>query len=191
LRQEEMPVVLGTLRTYLRQELLISAANFGNQLTNFGIYGYGPNHWVSEIFDKILPGQRSHYLQSRQASGKLPFDFCSNVQYWTVLASSMLVLILAPVIWRRRSRPLRGLVAIVAFMVTANAFVTAVLSSVEDRYQARVIWLVPLVAGVFIIGWLDRRALVQRGSIPPTCFQSVTALFEEGLTTNDPRKGHQ
>ncbi len=48
-----------------------------------------------------------------------------------------------------------GLTAVIVFVVVANAAVTGVLSNVEDRYQARVIWLVPLLAGVFVLTWLD------------------------------------
>jgi len=50
-----------------------------------------------------------------------------------------------------------GLTAVIVFVVVANAAVTGVLSNVEDRYQARVIWLVPLLAGVFVLTWLDQR----------------------------------
>jgi len=39
----------------------------------------------------------------------------------------------------------------------ANAAVTGVLSNISDRYQSRVIWLVPLLAGVMVLEWLDRR----------------------------------
>jgi hypothetical protein len=42
-------------------------------------------------------------------------------------------------------------------VVIANALVTGVLASVEDRYQSRVIWLVPLLAAAFVLEWLDHR----------------------------------
>jgi len=38
-----------------------------------------------------------------------------------------------------------------------NAAFTGVLANVEDRYQARVIWLVPPLAGVLVLTWLDER----------------------------------
>jgi len=31
------------------------------------------------------------------------------------------------------------------------------LSVVDDRYQCRVIWLVPLLAGIFFLDWLQQR----------------------------------
>jgi hypothetical protein len=42
-------------------------------------------------------------------------------------------------------------------MVVLNAFLTGVLSIVDERYQCRVIWLIPLLAGVFVLDWLEHR----------------------------------
>jgi hypothetical protein len=57
-------------------------------------------------------------------------------------------------LWSRR---LAGLSVIVVYVVLVNAAITGNISNVEDRYQARVIWLVPLVALVFLLTWLDSR----------------------------------
>jgi hypothetical protein len=46
---------------------------------------------------------------------------------------------------------------VIFFTVIANAFVTGVLSEVDGRYQSRVIWLLPLLAGAFVLEWLDHR----------------------------------
>jgi hypothetical protein len=40
-------------------------------------------------------------------------------------------------------------------MVVANAFVSGVLSGLNHRYQCRVIWLIPLLAGIFLLDWLE------------------------------------
>jgi hypothetical protein len=42
-------------------------------------------------------------------------------------------------------------------VVIANAAITGVLANVEDRYQCRVIWLVPLLAAMMAATWLQRR----------------------------------
>jgi hypothetical protein len=52
---------------------------------------------------------------------------------------------------------LLGLVAIVVPTLFANAFLTAVLSSSDSRYQARVIWLVPLLAALAALDLLGQR----------------------------------
>jgi hypothetical protein len=38
--------------------------------------------------------------------------------------------------------------------VLANAFITGVLSTVEDRYQSRVVWLIPFLAAALIFVWI-------------------------------------
>jgi len=150
-----MPVVLGTLRAYPREELMISAGHFWRQLHTFGLWGYDPNPWILQMIDPVLPGGRARYLQSRQAQETLHEEFFTSVQQWTVMAS--LVLIGVSALFVRQGWPHRmlGLTAIIVFVVIANAAVTGVLSNVEDRYQARVIWLVPLLAGICVLEWLD------------------------------------
>ncbi len=157
LRQEEAPFVLATLRTYPREELFVSAAHFWHQLISFDLGDYGPNRWVLQVFEEVLPGARAHYLETRQARETLPDDFSTSAQNWAVMTSLVLIGILLPFIWRRRRPQVLQLAAVIVFMVIANAFVTGVLSEVEDRYQSRVIWLLPLLAGVLVLEELDHR----------------------------------
>ncbi len=154
LRRGEMPVVLGTLRAYPQEELIISADHFWRQLQTFGLSDYDPNPWIFEMIDTVLPGARARYLQSRQAQETLHEEFFTSVQDWTVIAS-LVVIAVWTVFVRQWSRRVIGLTAIIVFVVIANAAVTGILSNVEDRYQARVIWLVPLLAGVLVLEWLD------------------------------------
>jgi hypothetical protein len=159
LRREEMPLVMATLRAYPREELRISAAHFWEQLLTFGLWDYGPNAWVEQMFDKVLPGARLRYLQTRQARRELPDEFSSSAQEWTVIASLVLMGPLGPFVLRRRNTRLIGLTAVVLFVIIANAFVTGVLANVEDRYQSRVVWLLPLLAILFVLQCLaDRRS---------------------------------
>jgi hypothetical protein len=161
LRREEMPLVLATLRAYPREELSISAAHFWEQLITFGLWDYGPNAWVEEMFDKVLPGVRLRYLRTRQARRALPDDFSSSAQEWTVIASLVLMGTFAPFVFRRRPARLIELSVVVIFVIIANAFVTGVFSNVEDRYQSRVVWLLPLLAILFVLEWLDHRRSMQ------------------------------
>jgi hypothetical protein len=102
-----------------------------------------------------MPAGRSRYLQSRQARNNLPFDFFSSVQNWTVIASVVVIVAFAftPGIWRRRPTRLIGLAVAIVPAVIANALVTGAMSVVEDRYQARVVWLAPFLAGVLLLEW--------------------------------------
>jgi hypothetical protein len=157
LRQEEVSFVLATLKTYPRDELFVSATNFWNQLMTFGLWDYGPNRWVSDVFEKVLPGARTAYLKSRQAQRALPDEFSTSAQNWAVMTALVVMAILTPFISRRGRPRVLGLTAVIVFVVIANALVTGVLANVEDRYQSRVIWLLPLLAPVFVTEWLDHR----------------------------------
>ena len=165
LQDEEMTIVAGTLREYPRQELMISADHFWEQLHTFGLSDYDPNPWVLEVADTVMPVTRSRYIQTRQAQETLHEKIFAFVQDWTVVAS-LVVIGIRLRCGRHRSRRAVGLTAIIAIVVIGNAALTGVLSKVDDRYQARVIWLVPLLAGVLELEWRDhsaiRRALADR-----------------------------
>jgi hypothetical protein len=154
--REEIPFALATLRAYPRAQVSKSAANFWKQLTSFEI-GFDANDWMLGQFDRVLPGGEARYLQSHQAHNDLPLDFFSMVQNRTVLASLVIIVVFGAILWRRRSSRLVGLALVIIPAVIANAFVTGTLSSAEDRYQGRVIWLVPLLAAVLVIDWHAHR----------------------------------
>jgi len=156
LRAEEMPFVLATLRAYPRQQLTRSAENSWEQLHTIGLWDLDASDWVLEEFDSTLPGGRSSYLRGRQAHNALPFDLFSSIQAWTVVASLALIAAFVPWSWRRRpARPI-GLAVIVVSTVIGNAFVTGAMSMVEERFEARIIWLLPLLAGTLLIAWQGR-----------------------------------
>jgi hypothetical protein len=162
LAKEEMPLVLATLRTYPREQLSRSAANFRDQLVAFGSYGFDPGKWILDQFDSVLTPARSSYLRSRQAHGTLPLDLISEIQFWTVIGSLAAMAALIPLLWRRHSPRLAGLALVLVSMVVLNALVTGVLSVVDDRYQCRVIWLVPLLAGLMALDWLHQRQMAKQ-----------------------------
>lgn len=151
--KQESRFVAATLLAYPRAQISASLSNFWRQLTSFSI-AIGPNPWVPAEFDNALPGERSAYAQSRQVLGTLPQNFFSFAQDWTVIASLVVIVGLAPFVWKHHSAQLVGLTAVTIFAVVANAFVTGVLSDVDDRYQARVVWLLPLLAGVFLLEFI-------------------------------------
>jgi hypothetical protein len=157
LRREELTVVLGALREYPREELRICAAHFWEQLLSYGVFSYDANAWILESIDGSLPGQAVKYRRSWQAQGKLDEEFFSSVQDWAVIVSLILIGLWAVFGRRLWSRRLAGLSVVVTYVLLVNAAVTGNISNVEDRYQARVIWLVPLLALVFLLTWLDRR----------------------------------
>ena len=151
--REEIPFAVATLRTYPRAQLTISGANFWQQLNTFEI-GFDPNDWMVRQFDEAFPAGKVRFLQSRQAGNDLPFDFLSMIQNWTVVLSLALIPAFGILLWRRWTFRLAGLSLVIISAVLANALVTGVLSTVEDRYQSRVVWLIPFLAVTFIFVWI-------------------------------------
>jgi len=160
LREEEIPFVLATLRAYPREQLSKSASNFWHQLMTFDLSLFHPDDWVLQEFDRVLPAERSSYIQSRQARDALPYKVFTSIQDCTVIVAVVLIGVFTPRMWSRRSPRLAGLGLVIVSTVVANAFVTGILSMVENRFQSRVIWLLPLLAGILV---LDRCYGWQRG----------------------------
>jgi hypothetical protein len=162
--KEEMPFVLATLRAYPAQQFARSAANFQQQLLAFGLYGFDPSPWILSEFSTVLPGARSSYLRSRQARDALPLDLLTDIQFLVVIASLGAIVGLVPLLWRRHSPRLAGLSLLIVSTVVVNALVAGVLSVVDDRYQCRVIWLIPLLAGLLLLDWLHQRETARVGA---------------------------
>jgi hypothetical protein len=155
--QEEMPIVLGAVRAYPREQFITSMDHFWEELHTFTLSDFGPDPWVLKSIDEAMPGARSRYLRSRQAQNTVHDEFFSDVQNWTVITAVFMICVWAHLLRRSASSRLTGLTAVILFAVLANAAVTGILSNVEDRYQVRVVWLVPLLAGIFVLTWLDQR----------------------------------
>jgi hypothetical protein len=154
--RQESSFAMAVVRAYPRQQLATSLKAFLRQLTSFDISN-DANPWLAQEVEVGLPGQRPFYERSRQAQNTLPSELLSTIQNWTIAATLLVLCVLAPFLWKRRSARLMGLAATIFAILLGNAFVTAVLSEVDDRYQDRVIWLLPLLTGLAIVELLQQR----------------------------------
>jgi hypothetical protein len=154
---EEMPLVLATLRAYPLQQAARSWANFTEQLNDFGVNDFDNNERMQQSLVQVIPSSATSYAHTLQARSIVPTDAFTKLQRWVVLPSALLLAVLIPLLWRRQRTRMLGLVVIVVPTLFANALLTAVLSSSDSRYQARVIWLVPLLAGLAAMDLLGQR----------------------------------
>jgi hypothetical protein len=143
---EEMPLVRATLRAYPRQQLAASWANFTHQLNDFGVDDFDNNAWMQQSIDSAIP--HSHYPGSLQAHDAVPSNAFTILQRWIVIPSAILLAALLPWLAHHRRYRLLGLIVVIVPTLIANALITAVLSSLDSRYQARIIWLAPLLAAL-------------------------------------------
>jgi len=148
--KQEGAFVAATVRAYPAEQIRASLGNFWRQLLEFGLDDLDPSSYVLDDFGSTMPAAKPHYLASRQVRDEMPLDRFTAIQNVTVGVSVVLIPLLAGIVLRRSAR-LRGLSFVIVTMVVANAFVTGAMSMVDPRFESRVIWLVPLLAGLFVL----------------------------------------
>jgi hypothetical protein len=159
---KEMPLVLTTLRAYPKAQLYRSSVNFWKQLITFGLDDLRPSSWLEDQFATVMPHALANYRRSRQARYSLSLRTFTTFQTWIVIASLGIIAFLSVTVNRERSPELASLGIVISFVVIINAAITGVLSMPEDRFQTRVIWLVPLFAGLSVLSWLSNRHAADR-----------------------------
>jgi hypothetical protein len=102
--------------------------------------------WTIQRFTPwLLPG----FDQARQQTQQIDLSLWSD---WIVIpfgvAASLALPLLAAVLWRRGFRREAMLPALLFVTLMINAAICGVISSPNDRYQARLVWLAPLVIGL-------------------------------------------
>jgi hypothetical protein len=174
--REEMPFTMAVLRTYPREQLYQSAANFLMQLITFDLDDFGPNSDIySDLqFHEALPKARLRYLESRQSRNEMPLRLFNSIHHGVVIASLVGIATLLPWLWRRRPPRLVGLSLVIACSVVANSLFAGTLSMVAGRFECRVIWLIPLFAGLCVFQLTaKRKAAKQNCTLASRAFSEI------------------
>jgi hypothetical protein len=159
LQAEELRFALGTIASYPLWQVQKSAEHWGSQLLTFGLYEFkvAAETWDAMAFNETVPELAPSYKASLAYQGKLPFVWFEWV-HWLVLIMSIAWLfywLSCPEVLANIRRP-TGCQNVWVFWIIAaaglaaalvgNAGLCGTLSGVYDRYEARLIWLVPLFA---------------------------------------------
>ncbi len=145
------------IRTVLRDDpggvAALAWRGFTEQLTTVrkGVLPpYAADMQIAHILKARLPDAYRAFAVSRQQRGALdPLKFAPDVAV-AVAVVLLLPLMLVWAIGGRRWR-LLGLTGLVVATLLLNAAITGDLSGPDDRYQSRVLWLLPLLAACFVI----------------------------------------
>jgi hypothetical protein len=156
--QQEPSFALAAVRAYPLEQAEKSASNFFSQLITFDLESLRPHPLVEIQIPRDLPRTQRQYFEGRQARNQLPLTLFTFIQYGGVVASLLCIAALVPWLWRSRPARLLGLGLVIAHTVVVNALVTGVLASVLDRFEGRVIWLVPLLAALCAFSWQESHA---------------------------------
>jgi hypothetical protein len=156
---EASAIVGATLREYPLAQFSAAVDNSLRQLSSFrtgeGLYAYAPTDFVSITIQNIFgPVVYDSYLKSKQHHGVYvsdQFEFMNYI-HGAVLFASSLVLIGFVVLggWQKQRRAF-FVAVFVLVLVFGNAVTLGVLAGAVDRYQNRVMWLMPLLAASIVL----------------------------------------
>jgi len=149
LGEEGKRIVIGAWRSYPLENLGAALRDWGQQLATFGTgSGLEENIWavapIERAVEERFPADKAAMEAGRQFNGTLELGAWDRLHRLVLTAASLaaLLLLLAPD--RRDTAWALLLLVIVAALV--NSAVTAIFSNPDDRYQARLVWLLlPLV----------------------------------------------
>lgn len=149
---EERSFVLAVLADQPMAVIGASLRNIGGQLLRWQVDDIADARLGGINRDKLPPAVRAAFDSTRAAAGEFPSG------YYDLLAAPVTLLALAALLAlgaaRRDTMPAatRGYVAIVLAGILLNAAVCGAFSKPHDRYQSRVIWLLPLLAASVLAG---------------------------------------
>jgi hypothetical protein len=165
---EASEIVRGTLQSHGTVEIAASVEGSFHQL---GAFGLDESLWSRDLqafrplMGKIGAGTLTRFAHSRQATGTLALSLFQRLQIGTVWAA-VVVLAGCCAILLARGRASSGL-RLIGFILSGlclNALVIGSSSALHDRYQSRVIWLLPLAAFIAVRECVSSRPLVTGSS---------------------------
>jgi len=160
-QREEQAIVAKVFRTRKAEVVGLAASAWMTQLITAhagdGMIAYGPDMMISQQIAHHFPHEAAAYRSSLQQQGRLRSLAVLPDRPIAVLIAMCLPLI---ALWGwRHDRRLFGLAVIVAGLLLVNAAVCGILSGVFDRYESRVLWLLPLLAMVALFRFRPDRPL--------------------------------
>lgn len=188
--EQQFAFAIDVVAAYPIEQYWASQARFLEQLSNFSLLEFQyddelrkkiENRWSETYYKKI---SSTKFFQNN-----FPIKFWSLVIYCSTVLSIFVIIFLFVLNF---GKPKANMIADKHFYVFSiglllgllgNAAISGVLSAPHDRYQARVVWLVCLLASTMIWRWLIETDLRNKTDKNPT--QSVSASPEVAPIRND------
>ncbi len=182
LSQEATIIVAGTVRQEPVRIALLSLRHTLKQLVSFDTGGYlrwfappdkGWRHYA-DTMEIGLPGEYMDFAASRQSTGRLGLWVFSPLMPTVAISAALLAGMLLIGMFRGDAfggAPLRGnsrlqaLSWLVLATVFVNAAICGALSEPSDRYQSRVVWLLPFLLLVVAIPRIGARIARRRQAV--------------------------
>ncbi len=141
---------------YLKKLIRISLKDTYLQLKDFKIGVLVPmaeNSAPYETIKSFYPHQLKGYTNASQFRQILYYNTTSKIQIVLVILSLLLIPLILISLHRQKiqSRNILHFTTIICLAIILNAAVCSSLSTVVDRYQSRVIWLIPFLLTILVI----------------------------------------
>jgi hypothetical protein len=152
---ESTRIIEASLERYPGMEIETAVADSFRQFVMFKTGDQiEPQEWVlSKPLSWFIPRQMRAYLGARQQEGDIDFRPI-NFVHLTVAWLSLLGLAVALVISFRRRQKRNGVfLAFILLTLMGNAIICGALSNPHDRYQSRLMWLVPFALVLIVGDW--------------------------------------
>lgn len=166
--EQDAPLMLAVLRAEPLQTLGMMLHDAGRQLAAFSCDDIAQRDKANYIDNHFPPQVRDAVHTTRLWRDGQMLGLLSAVEQAAVLIAMpvfIAALILVLRTGRRDGPALATLAAVVCFGVIANAFICGGLASPYDRFQARIVWLIPLAAFIAVaVGCRPGRNTVSRQS---------------------------
>ena len=146
---------------YRRLALGVALRKSFSQIIHFGIDGREhiieghPSFWGIK---NRISHDFNYYHASRQAYGRIEFQLLTTIQY--VIVSLSLLFILVRLLKSKKvlmDNRVKSFILFTFCLIMANSFVAGTFSIVANRYQNRIIWLIPFIAYVLVIEYFHKK----------------------------------
>lgn len=141
IRDQEQEIVVAAAREFPMFQVNATLANIGRQLVDFGL-AYTPSN------ERIVQGADGE--PAFAPASPLPTAIVGMLEWLSIVSAAAASVWLA-VRWRRLDTSSRMAVALVTAGIVGNAIICAAFSGAAPRYQARVIWLLPLIVMLLML----------------------------------------
>lgn len=173
LSAEQMRFVIAVVRTFPLQSAIVMLRAGAKQMGLLSLAEF--NYQSHGHLARVPPPVLREITMTRAYTRTMPVGI-SELMLWPSLLGSLAIIAMAFHI--RAMRPVAGYGAVAVLGLLANDIVCGALSTPHDRYQARIVWILPLISFLILI-----RARYAQCSVPPPPNVPVFQLCAKGTTS--------
>lgn len=159
--EEAGAIIKGAILEYPSEQFVSLLLNLIDQMRYFTVgeqfnstAKIGP---INSFFESQFPSSYKSYLNSQQSNGRVSAitGYLNPIYSFIVIFSALTLVYYLIVRKNHVSTKIPMLVYGLSIFLISNALVTGGLSGVHDRYQSRVVWLLPAIAILILLGSLN------------------------------------